>query len=557
MQEHIGSVNPNDLSKSFFHYIEALPRLARTTDFSEPRTEFEFFNQFKHFAIAGFPNNKIQSDKRTAIALIFQLLKTKAQSQNNPALKKLLEKGIKFAVNNLYHQSMPDNIYLSGHDAFKARCYLENQVLAMASKLTNNDQALKKEVGNLLAIISSPDSFRSLLEVVNAHSDELEAIRETHSDYNYDLGRSRDDFDFSQKQAWAQKLRNSFNRIVGATSQFISTNTDKSGFNCKFLGILKSELNEPDYPQDISVNFSESIEDDIDLIHKQVDMTIETMNDLISMGYKNFGFANFLREYAFSDFAGVLSCHEDMSAVESENLVLEFLNKDNKFRDFKTFACLSGTLSDPAKADEYVQSFINFIDKLKMVILKNDIEVQIFPIDDGSAMSDWQTDDGVNRVCFNNNYFAAQASDTYNIKFNLFKYDPSERYITDDDLESCSNTSIWDGEGLSSTELSLDESLPLVLLNIANQANQPISDGDVFTIAAAEELNQFVRDSFELDDGSPITGSSTDFFPPSFERFDTEIEPDLHKIVFVEHKDDEDGDTWSDSEVPDSSLLLT
>ena len=139
----------------------------------------------------------------------------------------------------------------------------------------------------------------------------------------------------------------------------------------------------------------------------------------------------------------------------------------------------------------------------------------------------------------------------------MFKYDPSERYITDDDLESCSNTSIWDGEGLSSTELSLDESLPLVLLNIANQANQPISDGDVFTIAAAEELNQFVRDSFELDDGSPITGSSTDFFPPSFERFDTEIEPDLHKIVFVEHKDDEDGDTWSDSEVPDSSLLLT
>jgi hypothetical protein len=555
MKKKINSSDPYELSNHFFHYIAALPLLSKTTDFAEPNKEFEFFNNFKHFTMSGFPAVKVQSDKRMQLAMIFLLLQTKAKTKANESLQDLLDKSIKFSVNNLFHLSMPTNIAFSGHMSFSARSYLEDKLFEVVAKVENID--LKSAIGSLLQKVSSKEAFRTLLEEVSDHASTLEETREQHPDFNYDVSE-RNVFTFAQNQALLKKVRASFDKVVSATQEFISCFENKSGFNGKFLGILKDDLREFEYSQDISVNFSGFDEDDLQLLQKQSEVTIDTMKDLASIGYKNFGFANSLTEYCFADFAGFLSCSEDLSTEQTQRLVLDFLSPKNGSRDFKNYLALD-SLKKIKESDPYVAHFIDFIDRLKQFSLNNDVKVEIFPIDDGTALSEWDIEDSDKRVYFNNHHFAAQDPDAYNMNFNLFKFNPNEKFVTDEDLESCCITNVWGDNEFDSTEFLVSEALPLVVMDIASKANQKISDGDVFTIAGAEEMNQFVRDGFIEDtDNSSDPQMKRLCVLPSFIRDDQELEPDLYKIFFVEAKDEDDGDEdFSDVKTPDGSLVLT
>jgi hypothetical protein len=556
MKKKIDSTNPYDLTQRFFHYIAALPLLSKTTNFSEANNEFEFFNNFKHFTMSSFPDDKVQSDKRTQLALLYLLLQTKPKTKSNQVMQDLLDKSINFVVNNIFQLSLPTNISLSGQQPFSARSYLEEKLFQIASKVDNKD--LKSDIGSLLKKLSKGANFQALLEEVSDHATSLEEIRVNHPDFNYDQS-VRNQFDFKQNQALCKKVRVSFDKVLSATEDFITCFKNKTGFNGKFLGILKDDLKdigEVEHAQDISVNFSGFDEDDLDLLKKQSQVTIDTMKDLIGMGYKNFGFANFLTDYGFADFAGFLSCEEDMNNVQVEEMILDFLSPENKSREFKVYSALH---SLNKTSEPYVELFIDFVNNLKQVILTSGAKVEIFPIDDGTAISEWDIEDSEARVHFNNNHFAAQDPDTYNMNFNLFKFNPRENFVTDDDLESCCITNVWGANEFDSTEFMVPDALPLLIMELATKAQQKISDGDSFTLAGVEELNQFVRDSFIEEDEQAVGASTSDLCVlPSFTRDDCELEPDLYRIFFVEAKDEDDGDEdFSGVKTPDDSLVLT
>jgi hypothetical protein len=553
MRKKIDSTNPDDLTKRFFHYIAALPLLSNTINFSEPNNEFTFFNNFKHFTVSGF---KVQSDKRTQLALLYLLLQTKSKTKSNQVVQDLLDKSINFVVNNIFKLSLHTNISLSGQQPFSARSYLEGKLFDIASKV--DDQDLKSDIGSLLKKLSDGTNFKALLEEVSDHATSLEEIRENYPGFNYDQ-LVRNQFDFKQNQALCKKVRASFDKVLSATEEFITCFENKTGFNGKFLGILKDDLSEFDYSQDISVNFSAFDEEDLDLLKKQSQVTIDTMKDLIGMGYKNFGFANFLTKYCFEDFAAHLSYQEDMNNIEVEKMILDFLSPKNNLREFKVYSALY-SLKKIENISPYAAVFIEFIDKLKQFSLNNDVKVKIFPIDDGTALSKWNKVQSEKRVYFDNNYFAAQDPDTYNMNFNLFKFNPRENFVTDDDLESCCITNVLGANEFDSTEFMVPDALPLVIMELASKAQQKISDGDSFTLAGVNDLEQVVRDSFVEQHEQAVGASTSDLCVlPSFTRDDCELEPDLYRIFFVEAKDEDDGDgDFSGVKTPDDgSLVLT
>lgn len=549
------SSDPYDLSKHFFHFIEALPLISNRVDFSEAKNEFEFFNSLKHFLGQGFPKDTFFSDKRTYLATIYQLLKTKAKPNLKPELSKLLEKAVNLVANNLYHVSLPSNINLTGAEPYNAKKYLEDKLLDISIKETN--PGVKRELSKLLGAVSSEQGFTSLLNNVHAHALSLEEARLGLSDYNY----SQSLFQASKDLDLAGKVRSSFDRIVSATELFIDSTDNKYGANGSFKSILREELNSDHHEDDVSVNFHESLNnvEDPDLIEKQVDLTFSVMDDLISMGYQYFGFAGFLREYCFDDFAGLLNLDSIHTTATAQDLVYKFLSPDNKSRDFQNYAQL-GKIAE-GEEYRYPRIFIDFIDKLKSRILdkRKPIHIDIFPIDNGDSLNQWAVPEGEKRVYFNNNYYEKQPTDTYNLCLNIFQFDPGSFHITDEDLESCCTSASWNENGVETPELNVAEALPLVITDLQGR----VSNGDAYTLADLDSWKSFIRDGFEVEDPQNKPefhdGEAYSFVMPDFARFDTELEPDLYKIVFVKGNDgdDDDGDIFDTSPAPEGSLILS
>lgn len=535
--------NPLALREKFFHFLKAIPAMSKVLDFEDTNLYLQVHNHLNTFSFGDNLLDSVTILKETWLLVNHLVLEAKSKTKN-PQAQKVLDEILNYSVSSIVSLASPESINMTGSKAFNPRDFLETETMRIAGLV--EEASLKAVYAEFIQKISDSDKFKSLIDLAYDQAEAIDTLREEVYANDDDLQRSL--FDSKLMRENLNVARQGFSRLTGLADNYIRANKNKSGFNGKFEKLLNSELKSRDFPH-VAFNFQDYDSGELENVEKRIELTTKVLDDLTKLGYKEWGFANFLSDYGYGNLAHELIEKEGLDADKVRSLVSSFLNSDNTIESFLSFV-QAPSLRD--SDDDYTNTFVELLNNLKKTSIEKDIKISLFsPNVDDEEYEAWSLDDSTQKVILNSMpYSLPKPPGSYAVQLSLLNYSPWNFQVDDEDLLSVMRDCSVNDDKRISLRMAYTDAMPLVVYSLLKSANQEISNGDVFSLAGVDKLNTDLDIGFTAH---PIEGLET-----SRVAVDDPFEPNLFSVVFLEEKDDnDDGDEFSFDFTPDDSHSLT